>query len=81
MYGFYAGSGLPITGYTSNAASPSVITVTCSANHGLIAGSPIVNVVTSTGTFHNLMGGNFFVETVPTANTFTFTARVWFQLR
>jgi hypothetical protein len=74
--GFYAGSGLPITGYTSNAASPSVITVTCSANHGLIAGSPIVNVVTSTGTNHNLMGGNFFVETVPTANTFTFTARV-----
>jgi hypothetical protein len=74
--GFYAGSGLPITGYVSNAASPSVITVTCSANHGLIAGSPIVNVVTSTGTNHNLMGGNFFVETVPTANTFTFTARV-----
>jgi hypothetical protein len=74
--GFYAGSGLPITGYSSNAASPSVITVTCSANHGLIAGSPIVNVVTSTGTYHNLMGGNFFVESVPTANTFTFTARV-----
>jgi len=74
--GFYAGSGLPITGYTSNAASPSVITVTCSANHGLIAGSPIVNVVSSSGTYHELMGGNFFVETVPTATTFTFTARV-----
>jgi hypothetical protein len=74
--GFYAGSGLPITGYTSNAASPSIITVTCSANHGLIAGSPIVNIVTSTGTYHELMGGNFFVETVPTGNTFTFTARV-----
>jgi len=74
--GFYAGSGLPITGYTSNGASPSVITVTCSANHGLIAGSPIVNVVSSSGTYHELMGGNFFVETVPTATTFTFTARV-----
>jgi len=74
--GFYAGSGLPITGYASNGASPSVITVTCSANHGLIAGSPLVNVVSSAGTYHELMGGNFFVETVPTGNTFTFTARV-----
>ena len=74
--GFYAGSSLPVTGYSSNAASPSVITVTCSANHGLIAGSPIVNIVTSVGTNHNLMGGNFFVETVPSPTTFTFTARV-----
>lgn len=74
--GFYAGSSLPVTGYSSNAASPSVITVTCSANHGLIAGSPIVNVITSVGTNHNLMGGNFFVETVPSPTTFTFTARV-----
>ena len=74
--GFYTSSGLPVTGYVSNAASPSVITVTCSANHGLIAGSPIVNVVTSAGTYHELMGGNFFVESVPTGNTFTFTARV-----
>ena len=74
--GFYAGSALPVTGYVSDANSPSKITVTCSANHGLIAGSPIVNVVTSVGTFHELMGGNFFVETVPTPTTFTFTARV-----
>jgi len=74
--GFYTGAGLPITGYVSNAASPSVITVTCSANHGLVAGAPIVNIVTSSGTNHDLMGGNFFVETVPSATTFTFTARV-----
>ena len=74
--GFYAGSGLPITGYSSNAQSPSTITVTCSSPHGLIAGAPIVNTVTSTGTYHELMNGNFFVETVPSATTFTFTARV-----
>ena len=74
--GFYTGAGLPITGYVSNAASPSVITVTCSGNHGLVAGAPIVNIVTSSGTNHDLMGGNFFVETVPSATTFTFTARV-----
>jgi hypothetical protein len=74
--GFYAGAELPITGYVSNAQSPSTITVTCSAPHGLVAGCPLVNVVTSAGTNHDLMGGNFFVETVPTNTTFTFTARV-----
>jgi hypothetical protein len=42
----------------------------------LVPGAPIVNVVTSTGNNHSLMGGNFFVETVPSATTFTFTARV-----
>jgi hypothetical protein len=74
--GFYAGSGLPVSSYTSDANSPSKITVTCSAAHGLVPGAPIVNVITSSGTYHTLMGGNFFVETVPTATTFTFTARV-----
>lgn len=74
--GFYAGSALNITGYSSNNQSPSIITVTCANNHGLVPGAPIVNVVTSTGTNHALMNGNFFAETVPTANTFTFTARV-----
>ena len=74
--GFYAGSSLPITGYVSNASSPSTITVTTSAAHGLIPGAPIVNVVSSSGSNHTLMGGNFFVETVPTSTTFTFTARV-----
>lgn len=74
--GFYAGSAMPITGYVSDANSPSKITVTTSAAHGLVPGAPIVNVVTSSGTNHALMGGNFFVETVPTATTFTFTARV-----
>lgn len=74
--GFYTGSSLPITSYSSNNQSPSTITVTCSAPHGLVAGCPLVNIVTSTGTNHNLMGGNFFVESVPTHSTFTFTARV-----
>jgi hypothetical protein len=74
--GFYAGADLPITGYVSDANSPSKITVTCSAPHGLVPGAPIVNTVTSTGTNHTLMNGNFFVETVTSATTFTFTARV-----
>jgi len=74
--GFYAGSAINVTGYTSNGQSPSTITVTCAGNHGLVPGAPIVNVVTSTGTYHELMNGNFFAETVPSGNTFTFTARV-----
>ncbi len=74
--GFYTGSSLPITGYSSNNQSPSIITVTCSAPHGLVAGCPLVNIVTSSGVNHTLMGGNFFVESVPSTTTFTFTARV-----
>lgn len=74
--GFYASSQIPVSGYTSDAANPSTITVTCSANHGLVPGSPIVNVITSAGSGHNLVSGNFFAESVPTPTTFTFTAQV-----
>ena len=74
--GFYAGSALPIATVTSNGANPSVITVTCSANHGLVAGAPLVGICSSGGTNHDLLTGNFFAETVPHATTFTFTARV-----
>ena len=74
--GFYLGADLPITGYVSDGNSPSKITVTCSAPHGIVAGCPLVNIVTSSGTNHTLMNGNFFAETVPSATTFTFTARV-----
>jgi len=74
--GFYAGSQLPVSSVTSNGANPSVITVTCSANHGLVPGAPIVGVVSSAGTNHALLTGNFFAESVPSPTTFTFTARV-----
>jgi hypothetical protein len=74
--GFYAGSQLPISTVTSNGANPSVITVTCSANHGLVPGAPIVGVASSVGTNHALLTGNFFAESVPSPTTFTFTARV-----
>jgi len=74
--GFYAGSSLPITSVASDGANPSTITVTCSANHGLVPGAPLVGIATSVGTNHGLLTGNFFAETVPSATTFTFTARV-----
>jgi hypothetical protein len=74
--GFYAGSSLPISSVASDGANPSVITVTVSANHGLVPGAPLVGICTSSGTNHGLLTGNFFAETVPSATTFTFTARV-----
>jgi hypothetical protein len=74
--GFYAGAALPVSSITSDGANPSVITVTCSANHGLVPGAPIANVITSVGTNHSLAGGNFFAEQVPSTTTFKFTARV-----
>jgi hypothetical protein len=74
--GFYAGSQLPVSSVSSNGANPSVITVTCSANHGLVPGAPIVGVVSSAGTNHGLLTGNFFAETVPSPTTFSFTSRV-----
>jgi hypothetical protein len=74
--GFYTGSNLPISSMTSNGANPSVITVTCSANHGLVPGAPLVGIVSSSGTNHGLLTGNFFAESVPSTTTFTFTARV-----
>jgi hypothetical protein len=74
--GFYDGSSLPISSVASDGANPSTITVTCSANHGLVPGAPLVGIATSTGTNHGLLTGNFLAETVPSSTTFTFTARV-----
>jgi hypothetical protein len=74
--GFYNGSALPIYSVTSDGASPSKITVTCSSNHGLVPGAPLIGVASSSGTNHNLLTGNFFAETVTSPNQFTFTARV-----
>ena len=73
--GFYTGSALPVASVASNAGNPSTITVTCSANHGLVPGAPLVNIASSVGVNHNLLTGNFFAESVPSPTTFTFTAR------
>jgi hypothetical protein len=74
--GFYTGASLPIGSIVSDGANPSRITVTCTANHGLVPGAPLVSIATSSGTNHNLITGNFFAETVPSQTSFTFTARV-----
>ena len=74
--GFYAGASLPIQSVASDESNPSLITVTCSANHGLVPGAPLVGIVTSSGTGHEYLTGNFFAEQVPSPTTFKFTARV-----
>ena len=74
--GFYAGADLPISSVSSNGGNPSTITVTCSANHGLVPGAPLMGISSGSGTNHALMSGNFFAESVPSTTTFTFTARV-----
>jgi hypothetical protein len=74
--GFYAGSQIPVYTAVSDEANPSKITVTCSANHGLVPGAPLVGVSTGSGGNYGLLTGNFFAETVPSQNSFTFTARV-----
>lgn len=74
--GFYTGSALPVSSVASDEGNPSVITVTCSANHGIVPGSPLVGVASSNGTNHGLLSGNFFAEQVPSPTTFKFTARV-----
>jgi hypothetical protein len=43
--------------------------------HGLVPGSSIIVDISSTGTNHALARGPFYVETVPSATTLTYTAR------
>lgn len=74
--GFYAGSLVPVANIYSDGGSPSKITVTCTANHGMLPGTPIINTVNSNGSNHNYIGGNFYAESVPSPTQFTFTAQV-----
>ena len=74
--GFYAGSLIPVSNIYSDGNSPSKITVVCNANHGMIPGTPLVNTVNSNGTYHNLISGNFYAETITSPTQFTFTAQV-----
>jgi hypothetical protein len=74
--GLYTGSSIGIPSFTvSNASSPSTITVTFSTFHGLVAGQTILTQITSTGSNHGFAQGPFFVETVVSLNTITYTAR------
>jgi len=60
-------------GTTANAT----VTVTFAANHGFVPGNTVLNQVNSDSAGNNnaLANGPFFVETVPSLTSFTFTAR------
>ena len=67
-------SGITINGTTSNA----IITVTFATNHGFIPGDTIISQVTSDVSNianHGVAQGPFFIETVTSLTTITFTAR------
>lgn len=71
---FYATASIPFTSMVSNGSNPSIITVTCAAPHGLVPGHTLLVDTNSLGVNHTLAEGNFFVETTPTTNSFTYTA-------
>jgi hypothetical protein len=70
----YTGASLATTTATSNAASPSVITVNFASNHGLIPGCPIYVTIPG-GTNATLATGPFLVESVPSLTSIRYTAR------
>jgi hypothetical protein len=51
------------------------IGVSFDSPHGLIPGNSITTNITSEGTNHDLAGGPFYIESVPTATTIRYTAR------
>jgi hypothetical protein len=71
--GFFSGSALPLTTFTSNGSTPSIITCTTAAPHGLMPGSPLLVFDTAAGT--QGYEGNYFAETIPNGTTFTYTAK------
>lgn len=75
---FYTGSQVSAPQFTYSAAATPIITVTFPAAHGFLPGDTILVSITSDATGalnHAIAAGPFFVETVPTVNSFTYTAR------
>lgn len=70
----YTGADLDVVSITSDGATPSTITVTTTYAHGLVPGTPIL-VNLSSGTNQAYGEGSFFITTVPTTTTFTYTGK------
>jgi len=74
--GFYSGASIGSPSFSvNNSNSPSTITVTFLTAHGLVPSDTITVTISSSGTNHQYAAGPFFVESVPTNNTLTYTAR------
>ena len=63
---------------SSVSQSGTTVTVVTTTNHGLVPGTPITSTTWTavTGTLGTSTQGNFFIDSVPTATTFTFTSQV-----
>ena len=72
--GIYANASIPVSSATSDGADPSVITLNFTNPHGLIPGTNIHTAVGS-GTNADLASGPFFIKSVPTSTSLTYTAR------
>ena len=72
--GIYAGASIPVASAASNGADPSIITLTFTNPHGLIPGTNIHTEVGS-GTNKEYGSGPFFIKSVPTKLTLTYTSR------
>lgn len=70
----YDGADLDVVSIVSDGSDPSTITVTTTYAHGLVPGTPII-VELSSGTNHEYAEGSFFLISVPTTTTFTYTAK------
>lgn len=70
----YDGADLDVVSIVSDGNTPSTITVTTTYAHGLVPGTPII-VELSSGTNHEYAEGSFFLISVPTTTTFTYTAK------
>lgn len=70
----YANASIPTASVTSGGGDPSDITITTSAPHGLIAGTPI-HVEMGSGTNKELASGPFVVKQTPSLTQLKYTAR------
>ena len=75
---YYTGAAIGSPVFTYNTlTTPNTITITFANAHGLLPTDTITTVINSDNGVnnHTLAQGPFFVETVPTLNTLTYTAR------
>jgi len=70
----YTGAELDVVSIVSDGANPSTITVTTTYAHGLVPGTPLL-VNLSSGTNAAYAEGSFFIISVPSTTTFTYTAK------
>jgi len=70
----YTGADLDIVSIVSDGATPSTITVTTTYAHGLVPGTPILVDLTA-GTNQAYGEGSFYLVSVPSTTTFTYTAK------